>query len=94
MWSNDKSLPFSEQLDLNEVNIIEENLNSNDVGITCILNKIQKLFENTANSVLGYECEYKVDANAKRKPGHRRALRDSQHRHRRIRRDVQIGNAG
>ena len=68
MWTSDKAVPFSEHLDLNEVNIICENLSKNETGITCILNKIQKLFENAANSVLGHEREYKVDANAKQKP--------------------------
>ena len=68
MWTSDKAVPFSEQLDIDEVNNIRENLISNDTSVTCILNKIQNLFENTANAVLGPELEYQINANAKQKP--------------------------
>ena len=65
MWTSDKAVPFSEQLDTYEVNNIRENLISNDTSVTCILNKIQKLFENTANAVLGPEIEYQINPNKK-----------------------------
>ena len=68
MWTSEKAIPFSEQLDINEVNNIRENLSSNVSDVTCILNRLQKLFENTANMVLGPEVEFKIDANAKQKP--------------------------
>ena len=68
MWTSDKSVAFSDQLNINEVNNIRINLVNNETDVNCILDKIQKLFKNTANSVLGCEREYQIDANAKRKP--------------------------
>ena len=68
MWTNDKSVAFSDQLNINEVNNIKETLANKNSDIDYILDKIEKLFKNTANTVLGYEREYQVDTNAKRKP--------------------------
>ena len=68
MWTNDKSTTFSDQINIDEVNNIKENLANKNTDIDYILDKIEKLFKTTANTVLGYEREYQVDANAKRKP--------------------------
>ena len=68
MWTSDKSILFSNQLDRSVVNNIKESLSNSENGINCILNKIEKLFKDTANQVLGHECEYQIDANAIRKP--------------------------
>ena len=68
MWTNDKSTTFSDQINIDEVNNIKENLANKNTDIDYILDKIEKLFKNTANTVLGYEKKYQVDTNAKRKP--------------------------
>ena len=68
MWTSDKSVAFSDQLNINEVNNIRESLANDSTDVNLIIDKIQALFEHTANIVLGYEREYQVDANAKRKP--------------------------
>ena len=68
MWASDKAVAFSEQLNINDIINIRGNLTNVDIEVNCILNKIQKLFENTANTVLGHEREYQIDANAIRKP--------------------------
>ena len=68
MWTSDKAIPFAEQLDINEVNNIHRNLINNDIDVTCILNKIENLFKDTANTVIGLEYEHQIDPNAKQKP--------------------------
>ena len=68
MWTSDKAIPFAEQLDINEVNNIHRNLINNDIDVTCILNKIENLFKDTANTVIGSEYEHQIDPNAKQKP--------------------------
>ena len=68
MWSSDKSVHFSNQLNIDEINNIKANLCNTDNDLNCILNKIQKLFETTANKVLGFEREFQIDPNAIRKP--------------------------
>ena len=68
MWTSDKAVAFSNQINTNEVNSIRSSLMNEDANINCTLDKIQKLFKNTANAVLGHERIYKIDANAKRKP--------------------------
>ena len=42
MWTSDKAIIFSEQLDVNEVNNIRGHLTNNTIDVTCMLSKIQK----------------------------------------------------
>ena len=68
MWSNDKSVDFSKQLDASEIDNIQADVENDNTDISCILEKIQNLFENTAKTVLGHEREYQIDPNVKQKP--------------------------
>ena len=61
MWSYDKSVAFSEQLDASEIDNIQADVENDNTDISCILEKIQNLFENTVNTVLGHEREYQKE---------------------------------
>ena len=68
MWTSDKSVAFADQMNINEISNIRSSLADNNTDVNCIMEKIQNLFESTANAVLGPEREYQINSNAKRKP--------------------------
>ena len=61
MWSNSKAPEFSDHLDIDTLNSIRGGLNNPETPIDHIINKMQTLFEQAANSTLGPECEYEID---------------------------------
>ena len=68
MWTRESAVVFSNQLNIDQINIIKDKLGNANSEINCILNDIQNLFKCTADTVLGREYEYKVDVNRARKP--------------------------
>ena len=68
MWTSAIAVDFSNQLNIDQVNKIMDKLGNSNAEIDCILDDIQNLFKCTADTVLGYEFEYKIDVNRESKP--------------------------
>ena len=70
MWSKAKPTDFTSHLDSNELDSISQDIANPNSDVYQIVNKIQKLFKNAADSALGpeYEIKLEVDANRVSKP--------------------------
>ena len=70
MWSKAKPTDFTSHLDSNELDNISQDIDNPNSDVYQIVNKIQKLFKNAADSALGpeYEIKLEVDANRVSKP--------------------------
>ena len=63
-----KAPEFSDYLDIDILDSIRGGLDNPETSVDQIINKMQALFEQAANSALGPEIEYEIDTNRKYKP--------------------------
>ena len=61
MWASVKSIDFSKQLYLDEIDNIKTKLENDEMYIDYILNDVQTLFKSTADNTLGKKYEYEID---------------------------------